>query len=269
VCALLQPWDLPNRLGIRLLSIRHSTAHAIASFEAPYLSTIDYISTSYYPHHPPGYRPNISNHLLDYCRAARVKESLIALVQSALILIADLNVWFSDSDSHLDPLDIQNFSCVLECLLLQWIRDNDHRYSPLEDALCVALLIFTVRVTEALQRRSDMHLLHLVASKRLEKALNATSRSEWVPCPDLLLWILAIGTISAEGSPDSLWFVYQTSLACAEFGIDSADAFLARLHTCGWVSFKLDEAVHNLWERIINLRLEGRKFLPIRSFAYT
>lgn len=230
---------------------------------------IDYISTSSYPHHPPGYRPNISNHLLDYCRAAQVKESLTALVEYTLILIADLNIWFSDAESPLDPLDIQNFSCVLECLLLQWIRDNDNLFSPLENALCVALLIFTVRVTEALQRRSDMHLLHLVASKRLEKALNATSRSEWTRCPDLLLWILAIGTISAEGSPDSAWFVYQTSLACAEFCIGSTESFLGRLHLCGWVSFKLDEAVHHLWERIINLRLDGRNFLPIRSFAYT
>lgn len=259
----------PNRFGRRLLSIRHSTAHAIASFEAPYLSTIDYISTAHLPHHPPGYQPSISNHLIDYCRAAQVKESLTALVESALILIADLNAWFGNSDSPLDPLDIQNYSCVLECMLLHWLRDNESLTSPLEDALCVALLIFTVRVTEALQRRSDIHMLHFVASKRLEKALSATSRYEWAFCPDLLLWILAIGAISAEGSCECSWFVYQVSLACEEFGICSAETLLERLHLCGWVSFKLDDAVHGLWRKILNLRLEDRKFLPIRSFAYT
>ncbi|KAF2187620.1 hypothetical protein K469DRAFT_685519 [Zopfia rhizophila CBS 207.26] len=234
----------------------HSTAHAIASFEAPYLSTIDSISTACFPRHPPGYHPNISNHLIDYCRKAHVKESLVALVESALILIADLNVWFGDPDSPLDPLDIQNFSCVLECMLLQWLHDNEHLQGPLENALCVALLIFTVRTTEALQRRSGTHHLHIVASKRLEKALRATSRCEWTPCPDLLLWILAIGAISAEGSPENFWFVYQASLACEEFGIHSAGTLLEMLHLCGWVSFKLDEAAHNLWNRIIHLRLE-------------
>lgn len=269
MCVQISPRDSPNRFGRRLLSIRHSTAHAIASFEAPYLSTSDYINTASLPRHPPGYQPCISNHLIDYCRKAQIKESLTALVEFALILIADLNAWFGDPDSPLDPLDIQNYSCVLECLLLNWLRDDENRPSPLEDALCVAMLIFTVRVTEALQRRSDIHSLHFAASKRLEKALSATSRYEWTFCPELLLWILAIGAISAEGSPGCSWFVYQVSLACEEFGIRSAEALLSRLHLCGWVSFKLDDAVHGLWERILNLRLEDRKYLPIKSFAYS
>jgi hypothetical protein len=46
------------------------------------------------------------------------------------------------------------------------------------------------------------------------------------------------------------------SLACNEFGIGSAGTLLARLHCCGWVSFKLDQAVQRLWDGIVNLRLE-------------
>jgi hypothetical protein len=230
---------------------------------------MDYVSSACVPHHPPGYQPNISNHLIDYCCKAQIKDSLTRLVESALILIADLNVWFGDPECSLDPLDIQNYSCVLECRLLNWLRDNEGQTTPIELALSVALLIFTVRVTEALQQRSDIHTLHFVASKRLEKALNTTSRYEWTYCPELLLWILAIGAISAEGSSDYSWFVYQVSLACEEFGIFSAEALLGRLHLCGWVSFKLDEAVHGLWNKILTLRLEDRKFRPIKSFAYT
>jgi hypothetical protein len=252
-----------------LLSIRHSTAHAIASFQAPNPSTLEYISTASFPHHPPAYRPNISQHLTDYCRHAGVKESLNALVESVLILIADLNVWFSDPESPLDPLDIQNFSCVLECSLLTWLRENEHLVTPLEDALCVALLIFTVRTTEAMKLQSHVHLLHFAASQRLEKALNCTIRSEWQYCPDLLLWILCIGAISAEPSPGSTWFIYQTSLACAEFGILTAEALLERLHLCGWVSYKLNEAVCHLWNRVVNLRLDNCTLLPIHSFTYT
>lgn len=259
----------PNRIGTCLLSIRHSTAHAIASFDTPNPTAMDYISNASFPRHPPRYRPDVSQHLIDYCRHAGVKDSLTELVESVLTLIADLNVWFGDPNSPLDPLDIQNFSCVLECMLLKWLRDNETFITPLEDALCVALLIFTVRTTEALQRRSDVHLLHFAASKRLEKALNCTIRLEWQYCPDLLLWILSIGAISADGSAESTWFIYQASLACKEFGILSADALLARLHLCGWVSYKLNEAVRCLWQRIVNLRLENRKLMPICSFAYT
>lgn len=235
----------------------------------PYLSTIDLLSAACNPRHPPGYQPHISRHLLECCTSAQVQESLYTLVESALILIADLNAWFSDPNSPLDPLDMQNFSCVLECMLLKWLRDSEHTVSPLEDALCVALLIFTVRVTEAFKGRNHAHMLHSQASERLEKALSATSCTEWQLCPDLLLWILAIGAISAEGSASSSWFTYQVSLACAEFDITDATSLLDRLRFCGWVSFKLDEAVRYLWEDIINLRLEKRTFLPIRSFAYT
>ena len=229
---------------------------------------LDYISTAHLPHHLPASKDANSQRLIGYCRHSGVKESLTKLVELVLVLIADLNTCFDDPNSRLDPLDVQNSSCVLECMLLQWLQENEHRNRPLEDALCVALLILTVRTTEAMKRRSDIHLLHFAASKRLEKALNCTIRSEWQHCPDLLLWILSIGAISAEGSVASGWFIYQTSLACAEFTITSAQALLERLYLCGWVGYKLNGAVFYLWDRIIDFRLEHRQFLPIRSFAY-
>ena len=154
-------------------------------------------------------------------------------------------------------------------MLLRWLREHEYLISPLEDALCVALLIFTVRTTEALQRRSDVHLLHFAASKRLEKALNCTVRSEWQRCPDLLLWILSTGAVSAEGSAECSWFVHQISLACAEFGIEDADALIVRLHSCGWVGYKLNDAVRRLWDRVIDIRLEDCKPSPMYSFTYT
>jgi len=262
--------DSPKLVSIGLLSIRHSTTHAIAALESPYLSTSDLIGAASTPRHPSGHRPRISQHLLSCCQSAQVKASLTTLVESSLILIADLNLLFGDADSPLDPLDVKNYACVLECMLLEWLREHELVVNPLESALCVTLLIFAIRITEALDQRTEMHALHRRASKRLEKALTATSRTDWQLCPDLLLWILAVGAISAEGSDESLWFAHQVSLVCSELAIDSANALLERLHLCGWVSFKLDEAVRHLWESIMSLRLENRpQFLPIRSFAYT
>ncbi|KAF2281315.1 uncharacterized protein EI97DRAFT_454521 [Westerdykella ornata] len=255
-----------NRI-LQAFILWHSTAHAIASFDAPYLSTINHISRKCLPRHPPGYSPKISSHLMDYCREARVKESLIELVESVLTLIANLNVWFGDANSPLDPLDIQNYSCVLECLLLNWIRENEDCTNPFQDALCVAMLIFTVRVTEALQHRSHPHPLHHVASIRLQKALNATSCFEWAYCQDLLLWILAIGTISAEGSKDYNWFIRQMSAVCDEYDLHSADAVLHRLHLCGWVSFKLDSAVHAMWNKIVNFRQQTSTDLALSDIV--
>jgi hypothetical protein len=141
-------------------------------------------------------------------------------------------------------------------MLLQWLRENELVVSPLEDALCVALLIFTVRTTEAFRRPVDSHPFHIAANEKLEKALSATSRSEWQSCPDLLLYILTIGAISAEGSNAGSWFVHQTSMACAAYAVQSTDELLQRIHRCGWVGTKLDQAVCYLWERMSNHRSE-------------
>ena len=176
------------------------------------------------------------------------------MLESVLVLAADLNAWYSDACCPLDALDIQNFSCALECLLLAWISEQGALVVPLEAGLCVALIIFIVRTTEALKRHSDVHLLHFVVSKRLESALSSTTRENWQACPDLLLWILSVGAISAEGSAESAWFAYQSSLACAEFNINSEEELLYRLNICGWVNYKLDESVHRLWDKILRVR---------------
>ncbi|KAL1609353.1 hypothetical protein SLS59_001718 [Nothophoma quercina] len=253
-----------NRI-LQAFILWHTTAHAIAAFAAPNPTTIAYIRTASFPHHPRGYTSKYSRHLVDLCRHASFTESLTELLKSVLILAADLNAWYDDPESLLDALDIQNFSCALECLLLAWLTEREPLITPLEGALCVSLIIFTVRTTEALKRPSDIHLLHFVASKRLESALNCTTRAEWQPCPDLLLWILTIGAISAEGSAESAWFVHQSSLACAEFNIDSAEALLGRLGLCGWVNYKLDDSVHHLWNKIVHFRLEPYLNVPSPS----
>jgi hypothetical protein len=229
-----------------------------------------YIRAANFPHHPRGYSPNYSQYLVALCQHAGLTKSLTELLESVIILAADLNACYDDPESPLDALDVQNFSCSLECLLLAWIHEREPLITPLEDALCVALIIFTVRTTEALKRPSDAHLLHFVASKRLESALNCTTRAEWQPCPDLLLWIMTIGSISAECSAESAWFVHQSSLACSEFNIDSAEALLERLSACGWVNYKLDESVRHLWNKIIYLRLDHHTHIkPLRSLTYT
>lgn len=239
-------------------------------FDTPDPATLEYIRSAGFPHHPRGYLPNHSQHLARLCRHAGFPASLTELIESVLTLAVDLNSWYDDPGSPLDALDIQNSSCALECLLLAWLCERKPFITPLEGALCIALIIFTVRTTEALKRQTDIHFLHFIASKRLERALNCTTRAQWQPCPDLLLWILSIGAVSAEGSIESAWLDRQTSLACAEFNIDSAESLIARLHICGWVGYKLDESVRHLWNRIVHLRLEHYiPFEPLCSFAYT
>ncbi|KAF2806097.1 uncharacterized protein BDZ99DRAFT_539601 [Mytilinidion resinicola] len=254
-----------------LWSYRHSTAHAIASFEPPYLSPLDPTHSSRNPNSS-AYRPGISQHFINLCRAANVRDSLIELVDDLLNFAADLNAWFEDPACPLDPLDIQNHSSVLECLFLRWLRNDSNTESvrmPIEEALCIALLIFVVGVSEAVSPNAEPHYLHFPLSKRLQDALRAICRQDWMSCPDLLLWILSIGAIATLGAQDFSWFIRQLTVACGEFGIASSCSLIERLEQCVWVGFKLNPAAKRLWDEISLLRLEDRQHLPLRVHTHT
>jgi len=173
----------------------------------------------------------------------------------ALILIDDLNVWFSDQDSgKIDPLELQNFCLHLQCQSLNWYHDQDTFTSPLERSICLVLIMYPYLVMVSLRDNPAMHHLYDSQSSSLRKVLSAISHRERTLHSDLMLWIFAIGALSAKGSYDSDWFEYQTSLACTEFGIDSPETLLRRLHLCGWVGFALDKPIRDLWDRMVSLR---------------
>jgi len=218
--------------------------------------------------YPPGYRPVVSENFIDLCRSTAISESLIEIIQDLLTYTFDLNAWFSTEGSPLDPLDIQNHASILECLFLRWLRGDDtseRTHTAVEESLCIALLVFVVRASESIGRREEPYHLHYTATKRLQEALSATSRPDWASCPDLLLWILATGAISAQGSTECAWLVFQLSSACAEFGIESLNNLLERLHQCVWVNYKLDMAAERLWDQISYLRLEPSIVAPYAS----
>lgn len=244
-----------NRI-LQAFILWHAAAQAIFHFSVPTHVALDCINIINFPRHPPGHKQITTKHLIMDCQSLGVRRTLVILVELGLVLIADLNVWFSDSGSALDPLDVQNFACALECMLLNWLREHASSLTPLEDALCMALVIFIVRSTQAMKRQSDVHLLHCAASQRLKRALDCTSCTYWMNCPYLFLWILCIGAISADGSNQCSWFVQQASLACEACSIHSAQALLGRLHCYGWVTYKLNDSIHFLWNRIINLRIK-------------
>ena len=222
--------------------------------------------------YPPGYRPVVSENFIDLCRSVSISESLIEIIQDLLTYASDLNAWFSPEGSPLDPLDIQNHASILECLFLQWLRDNDGPqtiHTAVEESLCIALLVFVFRAAESIGRREEHSHLHYTATKRLQEALSATSRRDWALCSDLLLWILAAGAVSAEGSTECAWLEFQLSIACAEFRIESLDSLIEHLHQCVWVDYKLDMAAERLWDQISHLRLEESEYLPIIANTHT
>lgn len=171
------------------------------------------------------------------------------------ILIDDLNTLFGDYGYLLDPLDIQNSARALQCSLLNWRHNSRIQINALEDALCIAIIMFidqTVRETT-----SGSSPLHALAIQRLKEALSSIPiRPYGGERSDVFLWILTIGAIASLESVERSWYVREMLLVCSDFNVESAEALIGRLHYWGWVSLKLDGPVHSLWDTMIRSTVE-------------
>ena len=141
---------------------------------------------------------------------------------SLFILIDNLNTWFGDYSYLLDPLDIQNSACALQCSLLNWRHNNKTHTNALEHALCIAIIMFIDRTVRG--TTSGSSLLYALVIQRLKEALST------IPiCPysgersDVFLWILTIGAIASLESVESSWYVREMLLVCSDFNVESAD----------------------------------------------
>ncbi|KAF2835513.1 hypothetical protein M501DRAFT_998977 [Patellaria atrata CBS 101060] len=222
---------------LQALILWHSTAHAIASFYPPYTPLPDNYGTL-------TSATVLSDKLISqplgtialFCRLLRVNEDVVNIAADLSRYTSALDSWFEEDDSSLDPAALQNHANILNRRLLRHLTKESLR--PLDETLCISLLIFTFRISETGYRSFDP--LHFTAIKRLQQAIIRTSSDDWYESPGLLLWVLVIGAICAQGSSESSWFVYQVSVACAEYDINSYDELVSRLQQCLWSAFTMD-----------------------------
>lgn len=238
--------------------IRHSTAHAVATFDDPYISFLEYLAD---PSHSPILQHTVrpeefdsasSAYMVKLCKDLSLDPSLTAIVQDFVTFNTEVNRWFARDARCLDFLDLIMWSSMLSHrLLIQLNKCRPITAQPLDAAVTLALLVFAVRCSESYARGVDPLVFSTV--KWLTDSLSALDPEAWSAAPDLHIWVCILGTCAARTMAEEQdWFVSQLVRACKFHGIRTKEELLTRMRRCLWVEQKLDGWVDMLW---LSLRL--------------
>ncbi|KAF2815045.1 uncharacterized protein BDZ99DRAFT_435125 [Mytilinidion resinicola] len=232
----------------------HSIAHSIASFEQPYAALIDTEGRAYtytIPESPKYPSRSSPVQVLRLLRDLKIDVNLRDIAADVSLLSSDMTSWLDDPKCPLDPVELQKHGFLLLQRCLAFLDESIAPKSPLEQSVCLAIMIFVIRITQP----TDVNFKTMISASlpRLREALKKTSIFKWSDSPDILLWVLTLGTLAAQGSPHMGFFTQYSTVAFADAGIDnntSCDELLARMKMCLWQSSLMDNAVKKLWVKI-------------------
>ena len=252
--ASLKKWRLT-------FDVRHSIAQSIATFNRPYVLLQhpngyidDYASLSTQP------RPVVSR-IVQQFHDLGVSSTLLDIIGSITIFILDLSAWYSTGVCPVDALELQKHASLLMYRLFDWYdripQDGSHATSQ---SVCLALSIFMTNATEPSAPSFGLRLWKAVG--KLRSSLQQSPLSHWASVPNLLIWTLTMGALSAQdlsqtGQSSNAhllvhFFTQRLALVSKISNLDTATAActLSRLRTCIWIPSVFDEQVTRLWVAI-------------------
>jgi hypothetical protein len=245
--------------------IRYSIAQAITTFNPPYAvildtngQTEDYVTSASRP-------PSTFAQTLRQFREMNIDRSLFKIVVATTLFVADLKVWYEDGTCPVDALDLQKHASLLMYRLFQWYQhngDDSHNThtstNPVDQSICLALLIFMVNATDPTASSSGSRLSKTVI--KLRQALCAAHFFQWGRAPNLLFWVLTMGALGAKGlpkthtapngEPESVFFQEHIRFAFAGEALTqdtSTDRLLDKVRTCLWIPSVFDARAEALW----------------------
>ncbi|KAF2241626.1 hypothetical protein BU26DRAFT_525126 [Trematosphaeria pertusa] len=230
--------------------LMHSIAHAVTTFERPYTTLVDATGQTQ-QYDIPSFRSRPSSgRTLRLFQALKLEPALFDIVSNAVVFIGDLTCWFEEGKSPVSPLELQKHVCLLMYRLFDWYKQGEEdrgiQRNPVDQSICLALLIFLVRAYED----SYLGMVHTAGSK-LEVCLGRCVL-RWGKAPDLLMWTLTMGALATQGTTEFAFFKRYCGVAFADQGFNeftNAEELLDRMRKCLWLP-KLDEEVKRLWAHI-------------------
>lgn len=230
---------------------RHSIAHSISSFERPYATLLDAQghAVKYSMLHSKAQTP--PTHLLQLLRYLDIEGELQDLASDAASLSVDMTSWLDDPKCILDPVQLQTHGFLLLQRCLAFLSTSSSTIQPLDHSLCLAILIFVVRITQPADY--SFHAMATASVPRLRVALKKAPVSEWANAPDVLLWILTIGSLAAQGTQHFDFFAQTSAAAFASADIDettSRDKLMARMKSILWLDSLMDAPARKLWTQL-------------------
>ncbi|KAF2115863.1 hypothetical protein BDV96DRAFT_492097 [Lophiotrema nucula] len=236
---------------LQVFLLMHSIAHSIASFQQPYTTLLD--STGFPQKYDlPSFRSRpSSSRVLRLFRDMKPDSDLLDIIDNIVVFVGDLSAWYEDRKCPLDPLELQKHVYLLIYRLFHWYSQGEAERTPLDQSICLGLLVFLVRAGNGYD--PSYKAIILLTVKKLRGALSKGSIFGWANSPDLLLWTLTMGALAAQGTSEAGFFTQYCSVAFADAGLDSTtsvDELLKRMKKCLWIPLLFDEDVKKLWIQI-------------------
>ena len=215
----------------------------------------------------PSFRSSPSSpRVLRLFRDLQPDVDLLDLIDNIVVFVGDLSAWYEDRKCPLDPLELQKHAYLLIYRLFHWYSQDGEERTPLDQSICLGLLVFLVRAANGYD--PSYKAIILLTVKKLRGALSKGSIFRWAKSPDLLLWTLTMGALAAQGTSESRFFTQYCSVAFADAGLadtTSADELLERMKKCLWIPLLFDEDVKNLWIQIGLVKGEEEKVQEVQE----
>ena len=231
-------------------SSRHVAQHSIASFLPPYLPLPDYSKRKDQTQDSQVYEifQTRSSQLLRYCFDLDINKDLISLLDDLSVLTAQLAHFLEEPQVPFEPLDMQTRGNMIQVRLLGIYSDVDNTSirSPLEKTLCLTALVFAVLIFLP-QPSLGAHGLHHAALDQLIEYLTLSKPDEWSEVPDLLMWVLVVGTVGARGSSKLSWFSNRLSSLCLDLQLTNLNDILERVRPLLWIDRLLTGSLTEFW----------------------
>lgn len=156
-----------------------------------------------------------------------------------------VQAWLRVDPQAPEFLHLGNFSSLIVQHLVKYLGRRTPPFDPVIEAMAIALLMFTVRMTN--DPTSPVDSLHFAATAWLRHSLVISRDMAWDP--DLRLWVCAIGAICAQGSRDASDIEQAFIHACREWGIGTLEQLVETLESLLWIRSRFDSYLGKVWER--------------------
>ena len=243
--------------GLADCRVRHSIAHSITSFHQPYTTLLDDAGDPV-TYDIPSFEVDPSSfRTLRNFRSLDTDSDLMGIISDIVIFTSDLTKWYTDRGCKANPLDFQKHASLLMYRLFDWYSKTEKERAPQDQCICLALLIFVVRVVHP--QDNQYKTMTMAAVRRLREALEQTTKSTWGKSPDALLWVVTIGSLAAQRSTDMAYFDQYCRTAFTDAGFEgevTCEEILARMHQYPWIGTVLDQDGRVLWRRIGLVKVE-------------
>ena len=245
--------------------IRHSIAQAITTFKEPYAVLVDASGQiEDYATSTCQSRSTFAHILRDF-RVLNLDRSLLKIIFTITVFIADLANWYETGICPVDSLDLQKHASLLMFRLFAWYQHSEQDClsennfaKSVDQSVCLALLICMVNATEPNAASFGPRLHKAVIKLRL--SLKRVPMVRWSNVPNLLFWVLTMGALGSRSLPkvhrstgtEAEMSFFREYIKCLFTGemcshTTSAEQLLTRMRTCLWIPSVFDERVKSIW----------------------